>query len=325
MSVSDSEKIGSGPWRRLFAVALGCIGIFVLLNAAAVTLVAVTPERCLECHTASGAEPLEVRESHAGSACVDCHGGTSAVDAALFAGRQVYGMYLHLDDFEGRSAARVGNAACTSCHDVSGGPSEGGAIRIDHATCAIDRQCTDCHSRVVHGDSVSWPRSYDMFDCVPCHMSQAQSVQCDYCHTERSPAERVRTGTFALTHSSNWREAHGMGDSLACGACHDADKCVSCHGAGVPHTPAFASNHSGSAVQPDARCDSCHTPAFCDNCHGLAMPHPDGFTPGHSALVNAEGDEVCQRCHAPADCVTCHVKHVHPGNAKRSGGDASGE
>ncbi len=320
-NVREREDTGSSAGARLLAAALAIVGVIVLLNIGAVTVVAVTPERCVECHASTGAERLEVREGHADSACLDCHGGTSTVDTVLFAGRQVYGMHLRLPMPEGRSAAAVSDASCVTCHDVASAVSDRGAIRVDHASCAADRRCTDCHSRVAHGDSVSWPRSYDMFDCVPCHMSQAESVQCDYCHTERSRAERVSTGTFALTHSANWREMHGMGDSLACGACHTADKCVSCHGAGVPHTPAFASGHSDVAVQPDAACDSCHVPAFCSDCHGMPMPHPDGFARGHSSLVKAEGDEECQRCHAPADCVTCHVKHVHPGNAKLAGGD----
>lgn len=319
-SVVEGVKRTRGVWSRMLAVALGLIGALVVLNIGAVAVVAVTPERCLECHAPTGAQTLEVREGHADSACLDCHGGTSAVDTALFAGTQVYGMYLRVPLPEDRSVAAVDDAACVTCHDVTSAPSEGGAIRIDHAACAVDRACTDCHSRVAHGDSVSWPRSYDMFDCVPCHMSQAESVQCDYCHTERSREERVRTGTFALTHSGNWQQAHGMGDPLACAACHPADKCVSCHGAGVPHTAAFASTHSEFAVQPNAQCASCHRQSFCDDCHGIAMPHPEDFTPAHSSLVEAEGKETCQRCHAPSDCTDCHVKHVHPGNAGQSSG-----
>lgn len=304
---------------RVLSVIIGALGVFALLNAGAVTVVALAPERCTDCHSTRGEDALEVRESHAGSACLDCHGGTSAVDTALFAARQVYGMYLPVPTPGARVVARVDDAACVTCHDVAGAVSEIGALRIDHASCTAGDRCTDCHSRVAHGDSVSWPRSYDMFDCVSCHMSQAQSVQCDFCHTERSREERVRTGTFALTHSANWEKAHGMGDPLACGACHQADKCSSCHGAGVPHTQSFASNHSESAVLADAQCASCHLQSFCDDCHGLVMPHPEGFTAAHSDVVEVEGQLACERCHAPSDCSNCHIMHVHPGNARKTG------
>lgn len=321
MNVTPTEDIRTRTrWRGLVLLA-GVVGLFVLLNVAAVTVVAVAPERCLECHTPSGETALEVREGHAGAACLDCHGGDTVIGKVGFASRQVYGMYLEIDALtEGRSASAVHNVSCVACHDVTKAVAGDGAIRIDHASCATGRKCTDCHSRVAHGDSVAWPRSYDMFDCVPCHMSQAQSVQCDFCHTARSQQERVATGTFALTHGANWRETHGMGDSLTCGACHSSEKCVKCHGAGVPHLAAFSRNHSEPAMDPGAQCRTCHQPRFCDDCHGIEMPHPQGFTPAHSRIAEAEGEEACQRCHAPSDCVECHVKHVHPGGAKQGSG-----
>jgi nitrate/TMAO reductase-like tetraheme cytochrome c subunit len=312
---TDTERKRWTTWLR---VVLGVVGVIVLANLVAVGVVAATPERCTSCHTTPAGD-LEVRESHADAGCLACHGGTSTIETVDFAGRQVYGMYLKVSDLSGRDTAAVSNAACIACHDVASAPSEQSAIRVNHATCATGRLCTDCHSRVAHGDSVKWPREYDMFECVPCHMAAAVSVECDLCHTERSREERVRTGSFALTHASEWEKTHGMGDPLACAACHPSDKCIKCHGAGVPHTAAFAISHSDVAVRDDARCSSCHTERFCDDCHGLEMPHPEGFTPEHSALVEAGGSATCERCHAPSDCTECHVKHVHPGNANLSG------
>lgn len=298
-------------------IAIGVIVLAALIVIGGVVGVAAVPESCLSCH-GTDKQPLEVRPGHADVECRSCHGGTTAVERVDFAGRQIWGMYLGLP-LEDRTTATVNDLSCTSCHETSADSPEGAAIRINHVTCTVDRTCTDCHSRVAHGDSVSWPREYDMFDCVPCHLSSAKSVECDLCHAQRSPEERVRTGTFALTHGSEWRTTHGMGDSLACAACHTAEKCVSCHGAGVPHTAAFAVNHSKYAVQENAQCSSCHAQKFCDDCHGIEMPHPAGFTPQHSAIVKAEGQATCERCHAPSDCVECHVKHVHPGNARKSG------
>jgi len=313
------EREKKTAWLRIVvAVAV----LVVLAGIAAITVVTALPERCMSCHGKSE-HALEIRESHADVACLDCHGGTTAIETAGFAAHEVFGMYLRLPLQMGRTVSAVDNASCESCHDVTAavGVTDSAAVRIDHATCTVGDECTDCHSRVAHGDSVRWPREYDMFDCVSCHMTKAASVECDLCHTERSREERIRTGTFALTHGSNWRQAHGMGDSLACAACHPSDKCVGCHGPGVPHTAAFAKNHSDSALQDGAQCDTCHTPAFCDDCHGLQMPHPADFAPSHSDIVEANGTETCERCHAPSDCSICHVKHVHPGNAKPRGGD----
>lgn len=304
-------------WLRIVVAAAIAV---VVLNLVAVLGVGFAPERCMSCH-GSTPKPLEVRETHAKIACMDCHGGTNALDRLDFAGREVYGMYLKLPVLPDRSTAAVSDAVCSGCHAVDKAPSDRGDIRINHATCATDAACTDCHSRVAHGDSIRWPREYDMFSCVSCHMAEAKSVKCDFCHTERSKDERIRTGSFALTHSASWEKSHGMGDSLACAACHSEEKCVKCHGAGVPHGPAFATNHSSIAVRPDAKCLTCHVRKFCDDCHGLEMPHPADFTKRHSSIVEADGRTTCDNCHAPSDCTTCHVKHVHPGNAKKRPGE----
>lgn len=313
----DNDAVRS-TWTAWLRIAAIIAAVVALVNLAAVAVVAVAPGRCVSCHQSS-AETLELSTAHAAVACLDCHGGVNAPDAVDFAGRQVYGMYLRLPGTD-RPRTAVSDASCVACHDVSGAPSDQGAIRMNHATCSVGRSCTDCHSRTAHGDSVKWSRDYDMFDCVSCHMAQAKSVECDLCHTERSREQRVRTGSFALTHAENWRKTHGMGDSLICAACHTAAKCVGCHGAGVPHTAAFATTHGKSAVQKGAQCTSCHNRRFCDDCHGLEMPHPPGFVPGHSSLVKSKGRTNCDNCHVASDCTTCHVKHIHPGNAKQGGG-----
>ncbi len=293
---------------------------FVALNVIAIGAVSVAPERCSSCHLQEP-DPIEVREAHAFVRCNDCHGGLTTIAQVDFAARQVYGMYLGLPVLNGRTTAAISDSACLSCHELSSTPSSTSAIRINHVACVGDLSCTDCHSRIAHGDDVQWPRSYDMFECVSCHMTRSVSVECDLCHTARTPQERIRTGSFALTHAENWRQAHGMGDSLACAACHSEDKCVQCHGSGVPHTAAFAVNHSEFAVLDTAQCTTCHTPQFCSDCHGLEMPHPETFASEHAALVEADGRVACDNCHADSDCTTCHILHIHPGNAGQGGGD----
>lgn len=300
-------------------LAIGVLALFVLLNVLSIGAAAIAPERCLSCHDTSE-RPIEVRESHASIACGSCHGGPTITGKADFAAREVYGMYLRLPVLDGRRTAAVSDAACIKCHDPARPPSEASAVRINHPTCTEGSSCTDCHSRVAHGDSVEWARSYDMFACVSCHMTEAISVECDLCHTERSREERIRTGSFAMTHGATWQKTHGMGDSLACAACHPADKCVDCHGPGVPHEAAFVSNHGEYAQLPDARCTSCHQSQFCTDCHGTPMPHPASFVGRHSKVVEDQGDTSCKTCHAESDCSTCHVMHIHPGNARQSGG-----
>lgn len=311
------ETTRQTPWLRWIA---GAMLAFALLNIAGIALVASTPERCAGCHQ-EVVDALDSREAHSSVDCRGCHGGPTFVGKADFAARQVYGMYAKLPVLKGRRTAVVSDRRCTECHDASSPPSEQGALRMNHATCTDGASCSDCHSRTAHGDAVTWPRSYDMYACVSCHMTKAVSVACDLCHTERSREERVRTGSFVLTHGASWRQTHGMGDSLACAACHGPDKCIDCHGPGVPHEAAFATNHSEFAVLESAQCTTCHKPQFCTDCHGIEMPHPEGFTPSHGVLVENEGRASCDNCHDDADCATCHLLHVHPGNAGQGGGD----
>ena len=317
MSLSEStQENDQTAWLR---VVVGAVLAFVFLNVVAIGVVAFAPERCSSCHQ-QARDPLELREEHSFTGCGDCHGGSTTAGRLDFAARQVYVMYLKLPVVSGRTTAAVSDQTCSGCHDPLSGPSEQSALRMDHATCTGELACTDCHSRTAHGDDVQWPRSYDMFECVSCHMTEAISVECDLCHTPRSRDERIRTGSFALTHGAGWRQTHGMGDSLACAACHPVDKCFDCHGPGVPHEAAFARNHSVFAVLESAQCTTCHTTQFCSDCHGLEMPHHETFASTHSTLVQAEGRLSCDNCHDDSDCTTCHILHVHPGNARQSGG-----
>jgi hypothetical protein len=310
----DDAKTSRPPWPT---VILLTIGGFLLLNVLAVGTVAVTPERCADCHL-DGPPRLEVRSEHSDVPCSQCHVGASPLAAVDFAVRQVYGMYVELPIISGRQTASVSDETCVRCHELSGSMSADPALRIDHESCLSGRQCTDCHSRAAHGDSVDWARNYDMFDCLTCHMDRSISVECDVCHTERSPEERISTGTFSLLHRQNWRDMHGMGDPLTCAACHSAEKCQNFHGAGVPHEAAFSIRHSAYASDESAECESCHSQRFCDDCHGTQMPHPGTYASDHSGIVRRAGDALCLRCHDAADCSTCHTLHIHPGNAGQS-------
>lgn len=318
--VSDSELTRERRRRAWPAAVIATVAAFALLNLLGVGVVALAPERCVGCHQ-SGSEPLEMREAHAPVECGTCHGGPAVVGTIDFAARVLYGMYLELPVLHDRRTADVRDAACAECHDPGRPSSDVGALRIDHATCVVGARCTDCHSRVAHGDAIAWDRSYDMFACVSCHMTRAESAECDLCHTGRSREERIRTGSFAMTHGPTWQKTHGMGDSLACAACHPADKCAGCHGPGVPHQAAFVSSHGGFAQEPGARCTTCHRAEFCSDCHGTQMPHPASFAEEHIEIVRDRGRAACDNCHAEADCTTCHVMHVHPGNARESAGE----
>lgn len=302
--------------RLLITILSLAIVALVAINALALASVAVSPPRCDSCHTAESAS-LEKRD-HASVSCESCHVPQSADGRVRFAVDTVYGMYLPLREFSGREVSGVSNETCAKCHKAVNDGVVGTALRINHATCSVESSCTDCHSRTAHGDDVEWQRTYDMFECLSCHMRTAAKIDCNTCHTDRSPKERILSGTFAVSHSANWRQTHGMGDALACGACHTSEKCGKCHGVGVPHPASFRTVHGRVASSKDAKCQSCHSEDFCSDCHGVQMPHPPSFKPQHSAIVKKDGRASCDKCHAKSDCTTCHEMHVHPGGARES-------
>jgi len=211
-----------------------------------------------------------------------------------------------------RDAAAVPDSRCMTCHaKIEKAVTTSNGIRIAHATCDKGAVCTDCHSTTAHGQATSWARSYDMDRCLACHVNKDQTA-CDLCHLGRGPRTRITSGSFAVTHGPQWRTTHGMGDPATCMVCHTPDKCVGCHGPGLPHTADFVKTHTTFARDKNAKCSGCHEQSFCDGCHGTPMPHTAQFTKDHPATAAAK-PALCKRCHVDTDCTGVHENHIHPG------------
>lgn len=300
------------PGSRQVAAILIAVG----LVAAVVLSVAVpymeAESDCSSCHQPEA----EVAETgvHASVSCVTCHSSADPVGKLRFGTSVLVGMRLQVGNLSGQDALQIPNERCEGCHNVSEGVSDG-AIRINHTACAGNERCVRCHDAIVHGPDQQLIQAVDMFDCLRCHTQQNQTLACNACHEGRLPRERVRTGTFAVTHGPGWQQNHGLGSVSACTACHPAQDCSECHGAGVPHGQNFRQFHGDFARDPAASCTSCHLQSYCDGCHQLPMPHPAGFKNGHAQLVRDDGDELCKSCHGGDDCERCHIMHVHPGGA----------
>ncbi|MDP2401672.1 MAG: hypothetical protein U1E08_08645 [Coriobacteriia bacterium] len=271
---------------------------------------------CTTCHATVGG--VAATGVHAAVHCGQCHVPASAAGRVRFGSVVLVGMRLGVGDLDSE-ALRIPNPRCETCHDAESAGVVGSAVRIDHASCMPNDRCVRCHDDVVHGPDQRLIAATDMFECLECHTREAQSLACDVCHEGRLPRERVRTGTFAVTHGAEWERNHGLGSIIACAACHPGADCVECHGSGVPHGQYFMMSHGDSAVSAGAECASCHRQEYCDGCHGMTMPHPSGFKADHAEQVGVQGDAICRTCHGGDDCETCHVLHVHPGGAVGGG------
>lgn len=267
---------------------------------------------CASCHLTAEFGQQTSASAHSTVECASCHGGSTVLSRVEFGANQVLGMHLSVVEVDPTLAA-VGADRCNACHaQVSAGITEANGLRVKHSVCGTGQTCTDCHSTTAHGSAVSWPRTVTMEMCYDCHAKTEGPTECDTCHTDRLPSERVSSSTFQVTHGPNHEQTHGMGRMSTCTPCHDESKCEGCHGSGVPHDARFLSRHGKLALGSDAKCTSCHLKQFCNDCHGTQMPHPDTFMAKHPDLVEQFGQDSCNRCHAEPDCTECHVKHVHP-------------
>jgi hypothetical protein len=290
-------------------------GLVVLLALVFGITAAVLPG-CAVCHRSSNFVAQTAKGAHANVPCVQCHVQPGAPSRIAYAYHLIFGMALRTAPTRTGPISGVADDTCLSCHaaimkkDVTAN-----GLSIRHALCTKGRLCTDCHSDTAHGTAVSWPKTSQMNQCLDCHSTGQVRSRCTICHAARSVQQRIRTGEWAVTHGSNWKQTHGMGDLRTCASCHPPDYCVRCHGIPLPHDSDFLRGHPLAATTQRAQCAVCHKQTFCDNCHGLEMPHPIAFTPAHSSIVQKQGSTVCMRCHVQDDCTNCHIKHVHPGGA----------
>ncbi len=289
-----------------------------MLAAVLVALVAATlaftslsgwERSCSACHT-TAITALE-DGAHGGIECRACHRGDSMAEVVDFRFRMA-AMAPAVIGVPYSPRPVVASARCLECHAyVLDEVVVAEGIRMSHA--APHRSgyaCVDCHAASPHG-SADRP-GIAMDECLRCHVVSALSQDCGTCHVGTVTRDaRQRTGTFAITHGSEWVSSHGAGDLRTCTACHTAARCESCHGVPVPHGDQWMNEHG--VASRTAECLSCHAEEFCTGCHGLEIPHPDGFLAVHSAEVEALGAETCDTCHASSGCDACHTRHAHPG------------
>ncbi|MBN2247770.1 MAG: hypothetical protein JW733_03640 [Coriobacteriia bacterium] len=297
------------------AIALGA----VLLAVISVT--GSSPAACAACHSGSS-DGLAATE-HADLTCYSCHAPSPGAALTFKASEllRMYPAWVAGGSVEGEPSTRMADRACRDCHSETVQAEEpvvARGLRIDHASCAADGSCLACHSIVGHADATRAARGPSMGACVDCHANEGVSITCETCHVGGYERNELLRGSFRVTHGSNWKSTHGMGDLRQCVLCHQAADCVSCHGVGVPHPADFGTTHGATSLRSDAECASCHRETFCSDCHGIEMPHEPEFLPEHPDLTTGLADDRCLRCHTSEDCDRCHVRHIHPGGAGES-------
>jgi len=165
-----------------------------------------------------------------------------------------------------RSAARVDEASCSSCHDTG--------------------FCLSCHDgddKRIDLHPADWTMTHGLeaqrrtLDCMACHDVESD---CRSCHTEAALIPGEFPTDDLRFHPVGWGGAAGE----------------------IPGPE----HHSFQARRSLETCDACHGGAgegLCLECHaGLVNPHPASFAEDPGAWRYGQGEGgVCLRCHTPSD------------------------
>jgi len=295
----------------------------VMIIFALVVVVGSSNRACSACHTEL-AHALD-KDAHASSSCYSCHLDRGAWSYPAFKAQELFVMYptALLKGNELTSPPQeTSSEACLRCHaDVTQDVMEVDGLRIAHEYCSPSASCDGCHSAEGHGTAIRYVREATMDECIACHKVERAPQECDSCHQEKRAEERLTEGAWNITHGSDWKTMHGMGDLETCSTCHPSGYCERCHAVDLPHPLDFGSTHGQYAIADRDSCLTCHkSERFCDSCHGVPMPHPKKYLQTHSKTTPSHNEERCFRCHAADDCENCHSYHVHPGGAGLAGG-----
>lgn len=170
--------------------------------------------------------------------------------------------------------------------------------------------CEGCHAGIVTGDTAEvFP---DAADCAQCHDGQ-RAKRVSYDHAD------ARASTLRFSHVVHDRGMAGMGQEVACQACHAAadgppsrmnvagprpDLCAGCH-----------AHRTEPHLSPGAACTQCHLPladarrlsaAQIDSLPRPAWHDTPEFPLEHGQLA-AKGAASCTVCHARRTCERCHA------------------
>lgn len=282
--------------------------IVVLAAFAATYVVTGLDAYCARtCHFGNTEVVSALETGHAD--CIDCHEG-GPVSGAAARTRMVISYTLSAE--ETSAPTTVDPAHCLDCHDdvAQSTVETKSGLRVSHReVLSSGLTCSDCHSRVGHGEPGSLLQGV-MDRCVVCHDGATASRACDTCHLGGSPLAQPRTVDSS---ASSFTYDPVLIASRDCTRCHGIDQeCLDCHeGFLLPHPDEFREGGHAPIVAFDGkeRCYKCHSLAWCgSDCHQPFSPHdPERWPADHQSGTSA----TCGSCHTAWDgtgnwCDVCH-------------------
>ncbi|HEX3031278.1 MAG TPA: cytochrome c3 family protein [Bacillota bacterium] len=314
-------------WVLIFTVAFLC---YYFTKAGEYKADAANSESCVGCHEMQPAYYTWKATAHSSFKCDKCH---KNIDMKIMRQRHESGFVYPV-----KMKTRMSNEVCNQCHSSKRDISPPGDLIIPHQF-HMDKgiYCIDCHSAVVHADSLerylepkvveaakfteadarkltSQGNRVIMAKCMDCHNGKMATKECAPCHKVlRLPANHQ---------AQDWGYNHG-GATFA-----DLNSCVRCHSEEyIPPKGFQIKDASTATISTFARNNK-----FCQDCHSQRpATHGPLFTATHPADAKAfrQGCYVCHDTKKPADsgkigqasteihCYNCHTTK-HPANFRET-------
>ncbi len=206
---------------------------------------------------------------------------------------------------------KIGPETCGKCHaanDVKAlppaaesAPPADTSRKVFVHTGALTNRCLDCHGSFMDKKLGYVPDMTRAEKVKIRNQAHQWGLACTSCHAEMDPK------TPPPNHRTNWTRLHGaLGTQPdnACGTCHGAEACQTCHEVTKPasHNNLWREKVHGLQASFDrSRCLVCHRQDSCEACHEGNRPqsHNANWRRGH-----------CWSCHddsaAPNQCAVCH-------------------
>ena len=298
------------PWWVTALALVGALALVIVFVAIPVRLTS-TSSYCTSCHAMQAAGRSWHTSVHSSVPCVRCHidpGLGHAVVWRIQEAKNIWASYLDAGKGMAASVHRPSDAACLTCHPLSGLSDVVNGVKIPHASHVgmHNLTCADCHDEVSHapaGQPAARAAQASMSVCSMCHNGRAAPDTCTTCHTT-APPTGVHPRDFVATHG---RQA--LGHEADCLRCHHdkAQFCDACHSR--PPATHFVGDwrysHGPAATADRQGCLGCHNEqTFCTQCH--QVDHPTDWPTTHG-VVAAEGTASCLVCHQKSMCTACHT------------------
>lgn len=290
--------------------------ILVLLIPPLVSLyVTSQPSVCRICHEMRDESAALLKSSHQKVSCRTCHeerGVTGWLVGRLDGQRMVLAWLF--GSYKRPVRANLEDENCLSCHrkDIKTTRISNGIRNSHRQLSSAKYRCTDCHNSVAHGRAIPLKNGPTIEKCAQCHNGDLASNKCELCHPSEMKLMGRSRAPWNVTHGSQWKSAHGMGNLGSCALCHSTQFCSRCHKIELPHTEVWWEKHGLDAIAFPGVCQTCHSKELCNACHQSKMPHPTSWLKDHPKEAEKSGEKSCLTCHRERNCQNCHERHAHP-------------